>query len=42
MGKHLTDAVKRLLGEQVDVQVVKRNELHIFTVIPKRWVVENW
>ena len=33
------DAVHKLLG--ACVEVVKRNELHTFTVIPKRWVVER-
>ena len=31
--------VKALLGEQADVLVVKRNEMHTFEVIPKWWVV---
>ena len=33
--------VKALLGEQADVLVVKRNEMHSFKVIPKRWVVKR-
>ena len=40
-GKLFTDGVKALLGEQIDVSVVKRNEMHTFKVIPKRWVVER-
>jgi transposase len=32
-------AVKELLGAKVEV--AKRNELHTFAVIPKRWVVER-
>ena len=28
-------------GKEVTVQVVKRNELYIFEVIPKRWIVER-
>ena len=39
--KPFTDGVKALLGKQIDVSVVKRNELHTFAVIPKRWVVER-
>lgn len=39
--KPFADGVKAFLGEKVDVQVVKRNELHIFKLIPKRWVVER-
>ena len=40
-GKLFTDGVKALLGEQIDVSVVKRNEMHTFKVIPKQWVVER-
>ena len=40
-GKPFVDGVKAILGEQVMVQVLKRNELHTFAVIPKRWVVER-
>jgi len=40
-GKPFADGVKAVLGEEVTVQVVKRNELHTFKVIPKRWVVER-
>ena len=32
-------AVQSLLG--ASVEVVKRNELHTFVVLPKRWVVER-
>ena len=39
-GKPFADGVKAVLGEKVTVQVVKRNKLHTFTVIPKRWIVE--
>ena len=38
-GENFADAVHKLLG--ACVEVVKRNELHTFTVIPKRWVVER-
>ena len=40
-GKPFADDVKAVLGEKVTVQVVKRNELHTFKVIPKRWIVER-
>ena len=40
-GHTFADAVKSLLGEQMDVQIVKRNEMHTFKVIPKRWVLER-
>ena len=33
------EAVKTLIG--AEVEIVKRNELHTFAVIPKRWVVER-
>ena len=38
-GKNFADEIKRLSGAAVEV--VKRNELHTFAVIPKRWVVER-
>jgi transposase len=38
-GKPFAEGVRRLLG--AEVQVAKRNELHTFAVIPKRWVVER-
>jgi transposase len=38
-GEPFAGAVKKLLG--ASVEVVKRNELHTFTVLPKRWVVER-
>ena len=40
-GKLFAYGVKALLGEQIDVSVDKRNEMHTFKVIPKRWVVER-
>ncbi len=40
-GKPFADGVKAVLGEEVTVQVVKRNELHTFAVIPKRWMVKR-
>ena len=38
-GNPLPTAVQSLLG--ASVEVVKRNELHTFVVLPKRWVVER-
>jgi len=38
----LRKGVKAILGEQeVTVQIAKRNELHTFKVMPKRWIVER-
>ena len=38
-GQTFADSVKERLN--ATVQVVKRNELHTFAVLPKRWVVER-
>jgi len=38
-GQPFADAVQKVLG--ATVEVAKRNELHTFTVMPKRWVVER-
>lgn len=38
-GKNFTNAVKLL--QNVKIEVVKRNELHDFAVLPKRWIVER-
>jgi transposase len=38
-GENFANAVKELCGAQVEV--VKRDELHKFVVLPKRWVVER-
>jgi len=38
-GEVFATEVKNILG--ASVQIAKRNELHTFTVIPKRWVVER-
>ena len=38
-GQPFADQVKEILG--ATVEVAKRNELHKFAVIPKRWVVER-
>lgn len=39
-GEKFIEKVKRLI-EKAQVEIVKRNELHSFVVIPKRWVVER-
>jgi len=26
---------------QMEMEIIKRNELHIFKILPKRWVVER-
>ncbi len=38
-GKPFAEAVQRLLD--ATVEVVRRDELHTFVVLPKRWVVER-
>jgi transposase len=38
-GAPLAEGVRQLLGAAVEI--AKRNELHTFAVIPKRWVVER-
>ena len=38
-GQPFADQVKEILG--ATVEVAKRNELHKFAVIPKRWVVKR-
>ena len=38
-GKRFAATVQSLLG--ASVEVVKRNELHTFVVLPTRWVVER-
>lgn len=35
----LIDKVKTVFN--IDIEVVKRNELHTFKVLPKRWIVER-
>ena len=40
-GDNFADEVKKLLGNHVEVEVVKRDELHKFVVLPKRWAVER-
>ena len=38
-GEKFADAVKEIIG--AGVEIAKRNELHTFAVIPKRWIVER-
>ena len=38
-GKNFADSIEEIIG--AEVEVVKRNELHKFAVIPKRWIVER-
>jgi transposase len=38
-GENFANAVKSLIG--AEVEEVKRNELHTFAILPKRWVVER-
>ena len=38
-GKNFAASVKELIG--ATVEVVKRNQLHKFVVLPKRWIVER-
>jgi transposase len=38
-GKPFADGVMEQI--EATVQVVKRNELHMFVVLPKRWIVER-
>ena len=38
-GEKFAEAVKSVSG--AEVEVVKRNELHTFKVLPKRWIVER-
>ena len=39
MGKAFASSVQELIG--AEVEIAKRNELHRFAVLPKRWVVER-
>lgn len=38
-GENFANSVKELIA--VDVEVVKRNELHKFVILPERWIVER-
>jgi len=40
-GESFSQGVKAILGKQVAVQIAKRNQLHSFKVMPKRWIVER-
>ena len=39
-GPRFANAVKKAMG-QMQVEIVKRSELHRFVVLPKRWLVER-
>ena len=38
-GENFANRIKELSG--AEVEVIKRNELHTFAVLPKRWIVER-
>lgn len=38
-GKPFAEKVRKIL--KAETEITKRNELHTFAVIPKRWVVER-
>ena len=38
-GQNFADEIKKISG--AEVEVVKRSELHTFSVLPKRWIVER-
>jgi transposase len=38
-GEIFTNKIKEITG--ANVEIAKRNELHTFVVLPKRWVVER-
>ena len=38
-GQNFADEINKISG--AEVEVVKRNELHTFKVLPKRWIVER-
>lgn len=40
-GEPFAEGVRQILGQEVTVQVAKRDELHTFKVMPQRWVVER-
>jgi len=40
-GDKFAQEIKVALNKNTAVEVVKRNELHTFVVLPKRWVVER-
>ena len=39
-GPSFADAVKQAMG-RLQIEIVKRSELHRFVVLPKRWLVER-
>ena len=39
-GPRFADAVAKAMG-QLEVEIVKRSELHRFVVLPERWLVER-
>lgn len=41
VGSPFARGVQETLGEAATVQIARRSELHKFTVIPRRWVVER-
>ena len=41
VGQPFEKGVQEILGGHVKVQIAKRNELHTFMVIPKRWIGER-
>ena len=40
-GEKFAAGVHEILHDGVTVQIAKRNELHTFEVLPKRWIVER-
>ncbi len=38
-GEKIAETVKEIIGAQVEI--AKRNELHNFVILPKRWGVER-
>ena len=38
-GEKFTDTIRSISG--AEVEIIKRNELHTFAVLPKRWIVER-
>lgn len=40
-GDNFAAGVRTILHDGVEVQIAKRNELHTFEVLPKRWIVER-
>jgi transposase len=41
VGAPFAQEAREILGEYVTVQIARRNELHPFQVMPKRWIVER-